>query len=71
MRMTVMIQPLVLTLINRKVKADKDYNLSYIISFLKINKKNSQWWTTENFVVASPHSHFPYQLSIFIKYFTF
>ena len=43
MRMTVMIRPLVLTLMNRKVKADKDYNLSYVTSFLKINKKiNSQ-----------------------------
>ena len=39
MRMTVMIQPLVLALMNKKVKADKDYNLSYPMSFLKINKK--------------------------------
>lgn len=30
---------LVLTLMNIKVKADKDYNLSYLMSFLKINKK--------------------------------
>jgi len=28
---------LVLTLMNRKVKADKDYNLSYLMFFLKIN----------------------------------
>ena len=39
MRMTVMIQPLVLTLMNKKFEADKDYSLSYLMSFLKINKK--------------------------------
>ena len=33
MRMTaLMIQPLVLTLMNRKVKANRDYNLSYLIT---------------------------------------
>ena len=37
--MTVMIRPLVLTLMNRKVKADKDYNLSYITSFFKNQQK--------------------------------
>ena len=44
MSIAVMIRPLVLTLMNRKVKADKDYNLSYITSFLKINKKISSLW---------------------------
>ena len=44
MRMTVMIRPVVLTFINRKVKADKDYNLSYFTSFLEVNQNiNSQW----------------------------
>ena len=44
-RSTVMIRPLVQTLMNRKVKADKDYNLSYITTFFKNQQqKNNMLW---------------------------
>lgn len=70
----VMIQPLVLTLMNRKVKADKDYNLSYLIhvclfwnSLKKLICNDKQLKILFRFL-PSP---IPYHLSISIKYFTF